>query len=265
MSVADIFSDDGSSLLSTLLVVVIAAFALLFLKGFFEGQRNQHGAPPNRSLPLPNTNNRNTEAAGGGMQQLTGMTPPATTTATASSQRGGIRAVTISAPGVLLEERNPESFSEGATVLHSAIATLQAAMLKGGGSCSSDNDISSSLLANTNVYILCQVSDDIGEAAVRAALEFSGLMGSNQGQIQSQRFLFCETLVGKMSLVRQIEPEVHIDGDSSTVEQLKRFIPRLIQVQNLSSFSKNEGGEESISTGVVVVDNFEHAMKILSS
>lgn len=100
---------------------------------------------------------------------------------------------------------------------------------------------------------------------MRAALEFSGLMGPDQGQIPSQRFLFCETLVGKMSLVRQIEPEVHIDGDSSTIEQLQRFIPRLIAVQNLSSFSKIEAGEGNDSPGVKVVDNFEQAMKSLSS
>jgi len=204
------------------------------------------------------------------------MTPPVTL-ATGSSQRRGIRAITISAPGVLLEEQTPESFSEGATILPNAIATLQAALLKEAGVVGVtsgqhrdiDSSSSSSILANADVYILCQVSDDIGEAAVRAALEFSGLMGSNQGQIQSQRFLFCETLIGKMSLVRQLEPEVHIDGDSSTVEQLKRFIPRLITVQNnrSSSLSRNESGKEtdSSSNGVKVVDTFEQAMKNLSS
>jgi hypothetical protein len=108
------------------------------------------------------------------------------------------------------------------------------------------------------VYILCQVSDDIGEAAVRAALEFSGIMGSNQGQIPSQRFLFCDTEVGKMSLVRQIEPEVHIDGESSTVEQLKRFIPRLIEVNN----GKNN---EIKGSGGCVAENFEMALKKISS
>jgi hypothetical protein len=199
--------------------------------------------------------------------------PPPTTlsaaaaAATTSSSQRGIRTITISAPGVLLEETNPKSFSEGATVLPSSSAALLAALLEGGGlgSIGSSNNNKSflnfrSLLANANVYILCQVSDDIGEAAVRAALEFSGLMGPNPGQIPSQRFLFCETEVGKMSLVRQIEPEVHIDGECSTVEQLKRFIPRLIEVRN-----KNNSVQGEKTSSAIVVENFEEAMKLLSS
>ena len=84
------------------------------------------------------------------------------------------------------------------------------------------------------IYLLCQVADDIGEAAVRAALEHAGIVASQQQQQQDQvakvnptplpppglppqRLLFCETEVGKTSLVRQLEPELHIDGTPSTV------------------------------------------------
>ncbi len=109
------------------------------------------------------------------------------------------------------------------------------------------------------MYILCQVSDDIGEAAVRAAFEFSGIIGSKQGQIPSQRFLFCETEVGKMSLVRQIEPEIHIDGESSTVEQLRRFIPRLIEVKTPPT-SLDTTTEAGNSSSKVVVENFQNAL-----
>ena len=33
----------------------------------------------------------------------------------------------------------------------------------------------------------------------------------------AHRLLFCSTLEGKVSIVRQLEPELHIDGDSGTV------------------------------------------------
>ena len=68
-----------------------------------------------------------------------------------------------------------------------------------------------------DLYLLCQVADDIGEAAVRGVLEHSRLIGTGKDQIPPQRLLFCETEVGKTSVVRQLEPKVHIDGQHSTV------------------------------------------------
>lgn len=42
--------------------------------------------------------------------------------------------------------------------------------------------------------------------------------------------MFCEKLKGKVSLVRQIDPQMHIDGVAETVEDLHRFIPHLYHV-----------------------------------
>lgn len=67
------------------------------------------------------------------------------------------------------------------------------------------------------VYVLAHVSDDIGEATVRGALEAGGLVGAQQGQVPPHRLLFCSTLEGKESIVRQLEPELHIDGHQLTV------------------------------------------------
>lgn len=36
-------------------------------------------------------------------------------------------------------------------------------------------------------------------------------------QVPAHRLLFCSTLEGKVSIVRQLEPELHIDGDPGTV------------------------------------------------
>jgi hypothetical protein len=68
-----------------------------------------------------------------------------------------------------------------------------------------------------NVFVVAHVVDDVGETTVRGALEFGGLVGSGPGQIPAHRVLFCSTLEGKVSLVRQLEPELHIDGHPHTV------------------------------------------------
>ncbi len=68
-----------------------------------------------------------------------------------------------------------------------------------------------------HVYVLAHVVDDVGEATVRGALEAGGLVGPGSGQIPGQRVLFCSTLEGKVSVVRQLEPDLHIDGHPHTV------------------------------------------------
>lgn len=73
------------------------------------------------------------------------------------------------------------------------------------------------LVRNANVFLITHVIDDVGEATVRGALEDVGLVGTSEGQIKPHRLLFCSTLEGKVSIVRQLEPELHIDGHPSTV------------------------------------------------
>ena len=73
------------------------------------------------------------------------------------------------------------------------------------------------LVQNANVFLVTHVIDDVGEATVRGALEDVGLVGTSEGQIKPHRLVFCSTLEGKVSIVRQLEPELHIDGHPSTV------------------------------------------------
>lgn len=124
----------------------------------------------------------------------------------------GIKTVTISAPGVLLEEWDPEKFEEGAIVKPDAA------------------EIVKELASGMHVYILAHVGSDVGEAVIRAALETSNILGPGIRQLPPHRLIFCEKLKGKVSLVRQIEPQLHIDGSSETLEELQRFIPHLYQV-----------------------------------
>lgn len=83
------------------------------------------------------------------------------------------------------------------------------------------------VLKTANVYVLAHVIDDIGEATVRGALEAGGLVGPSAGQIPPHRVLFCSTLEGKTSIVRQLEPELHIDGHPQTV------IPKMLALGKL--------------------------------
>ena len=40
-------------------------------------------------------------------------------------------------------------------------------------------------------------------------------------QVPPHRLLFCSTAEGKVAIVRQLEPELHIDGSHNTVDDLK--------------------------------------------
>ena len=73
------------------------------------------------------------------------------------------------------------------------------------------------LARNANIFLITHVIDDVGEATVRGALEDVGLVGNSEGQIKSHRLVFCSTLEGKVSIVRQLEPDLHIDGHPTTV------------------------------------------------
>lgn len=123
-----------------------------------------------------------------------------------------VNRITICAPGVLLHERDPAQLQEAASAIAEAIACLK------------------EIAQAVDTYVLAQVSDDVGQAVVIGSLEAAGLLGSGLGQIKPHRLLFCSTLEGKNSIVRQIEPELHVDSHPSTVDDLKRFIPQLVLV-----------------------------------
>ncbi|CAD7699199.1 unnamed protein product [Ostreobium quekettii] len=128
------------------------------------------------------------------------------------SQLVGISTVTISVPGVLLEQCDVEELEEEATVRPDAVE-----IVKELGSC-------------VQLYLMAQVSSDIGEAVVRGALEAAGVLGRGKHQIPSHKLLVCETLPGKIAIVRQVEPELHVDGDRRTIEDLQRFIPQQLHI-----------------------------------
>lgn len=88
----------------------------------------------------------------------------------------GVKRITVSVPGVLLQEWQAHQLQDAATVRPEAAALLCEA-------------------ARTSMlYLVAHVVDDIGQAAVSGALEAVGLVGSGVGQVPAHRLLFCSSL-----------------------------------------------------------------------
>lgn len=78
---------------------------------------------------------------------------------------------------------------------------------------------------NATLDIHCQCRSS-ARRATHAAFNCAAMIprrvvGPKSGQIPPHRVLACETEVGKTSIVRQLEPEVHIDGSIETVGALR--------------------------------------------
>jgi hypothetical protein len=145
--------------------------------------------------------------------------PPALQAALAGAKR-----MTLSMPGVILEEHTAPQLSDSATLRPGVIPLMR------------------HLLAalHGELYLLAHVADDIGQAAVTGALEAGGLVGAAASggvtaQLRPHRLLFCSTLEGKASIVRQLEPDLHVDAHIATIEQLQRFMPRLALVESVDA------------------------------
>ncbi|PSC74149.1 Peroxisome biogenesis 22 [Micractinium conductrix] len=198
---------SGATLTLTGVLGLAVIYALLQIRG--QGPKRDESdqmpqQPFDPSLP-------STSAAGGARP-----TPAAAATPAAAVARrlAGVRRVTLSVPGVLLEESSPDELEESANV------------------CAGAAELVCELARRADLYLMCHVADDIGEAVVRGALEHAGVTGSQRGQVKPHRVLFCGTLEGKVPLVRQLEPELHIDGSEKTVLDLQRFVQQLVLVQH---------------------------------
>lgn len=163
-------------------------------------------------------------------------TPPPTSTpsipvsGSVRSAMTGIKRVTMSVPGVLLQEWQAHELSDSATVREPLVGLVQ------------------QIGALADLYLIAHVMDDVGEAAVTGALEECGLVGTQQGAcVRPHRLLFCSTLEGKVSIVRQLEPDLHIDGHALTVKDLQRFMPQLLHVVNPQSGSSTGAAQPNVA------------------
>lgn len=117
---------------------------------------------------------------------------------------GGCRKVTCQLLGVILEEKNSEELQKHATVRPSAVEVLR------------------EIVKCCDFYLMERVLDDESEERVLLAMDNTGLFGS--GGLTRDKVLFCSTENGRISFVRQIEADLHIDSNLDIISQLTRFI-----------------------------------------
>lgn len=131
----------------------------------------------------------------------------------------GVKRVSLSVPGVCLQECSIADLQNGATVIPQAISLL------------------SDMAQACEIYLISQVLDDIGQAAVTGALEAAGLLGNSRRQIKPHRLLFCSSLEGKVAIVRQLDTQLHFDASATTVDDLYRFV-QLVHIQQPGDLTK---------------------------
>ena len=86
-------------------------------------------------------------------------------------------------------------------------------------------------ISKLHVIVFDDSVDGILEARTRGVLEAAGLVGTGVGQVPSHRILACSTTAGKVAIVRQIEPAIHLESESAVSAELNRFKQRLLTLQ----------------------------------
>eukprot|EP00168_Porphyra_purpurea_P011589 TRINITY_DN2945_c0_g1_i5.p1 TRINITY_DN2945_c0_g1~~TRINITY_DN2945_c0_g1_i5.p1 ORF type:complete len:262 (+),score=34.41 TRINITY_DN2945_c0_g1_i5:818-1603(+) len=80
------------------------------------------------------------------------------------------------------------------------------------------------LASTVELYLLTRVSSDEGETEVVSALVDSGVIAAG---MNVHKALFCETVEGRVSMVRQLEPQLALDEAPGVVNALGRFVKRV--------------------------------------
>ena len=184
-------------------ILGLAAALYLLARGGSDGPKRRPPPPPPSS-------------GGAGPSTAAAPAPPrppsASIPASMRAALAGARSACISAPGVLLAEGDGAALENGATLLPGVAAALATA-------------------ATTldRLYLLARVEGDVGEAAVRGALEAGGVVGP-AAPVPPQRLLFVSTRAGKVAAVRALDVGLHVDADAGTLGELAMFVPRLVRV-----------------------------------
>lgn len=141
------------------------------------------------------------------------LSPPATIPQAVRLQLVGLRKVTVTCPGIVLQQSTPGELQEEAALQPKAAEIIR------------------EMAATLDVYLVTHVTDDVGQAVVMGALEAAGIIGDQHNKIKPHRVLFCATLDGKVSIVRQLEPDLHFESHPGTVDDLRRFLPHMVHVK----------------------------------
>lgn len=128
----------------------------------------------------------------------------------------------ISIPSILTSEPGPITFS--ATAHGPTVAWLKA-QLKG--------------WSTFQVYLVCHVEDDVGEAVVSAMLEHCGVVPQ---VVPAHRVLFVENVKSTVSIVRQLDPGAYLGNDDDVCMELRRFYKERGRIMTVKAIC--DGGHE---------------------
>lgn len=120
-----------------------------------------------------------------------------------------VSSIVVSVGGIIVHERTPQELStQGASLVDSAVEVVKEI-----------------IGLRKDVFLVCEVEDDIGQAVVSDALEHAGIVGETaHAQVPFHRVIFCNSAASKVSIARQIEPSIYIDTDEEICKELCRFL-----------------------------------------
>lgn len=130
--------------------------------------------------------------------------------ASLKQQLSRVSSIVLSVGGTIVHERTPEELTtQGASLVDSAVEVVKEIIGLG-----------------KDVFLVCQVEDDIGQAVVSDVLEHAGIIGetSQVPMIPFHRVIFCNSAASKVSIARQIEPTIYIDINEEICKELRRFL-----------------------------------------
>ncbi|XP_073011847.1 peroxisome biogenesis protein 22-like [Typha latifolia] len=185
------------------------AIAVVFVWRFLRSPpARQRRSPPKRRAPIQAADGGGFGAvqmlkesdAGGAIDSP----PQLTVRQIVRKKLAGCRKMTCQLLGVILEEKSAEELQKHVTVRLSVVELLL------------------EIAKHCDLYLMETILDDESEERVISALENAGLFQT--GGLMKEKVLFCSTVSGRTSFVRQLEADWHIDSDIEIISQLSRFI-----------------------------------------
>lgn len=114
-------------------------------------------------------------------------------------------------------------------------------------------------MAGCDLYIIARVTSDEMETSVRKALRNAGAF---EAGVDERKVLFCETQQGRVSMVRQIEPHLHIDNSTAVASALQRYI-KFIALVGAHTVKLDEPSPQAGSSSQVSADTNANAVNVL--
>uniref|UniRef100_A0A7S2FF64 Uncharacterized protein n=1 Tax=Pycnococcus provasolii TaxID=41880 RepID=A0A7S2FF64_9CHLO len=145
---------------------------------------------------------------------------------------GRVRRMTVATVGVLFraDASKPLNARDSASLIPAAERAIRAAAAQG-----------------LELFLITHVDSDAAQESAQKSLKSSGISGT---AIPPHRCLFCDTDVGRTALVRQLEPDVHVDAGLASVTELARFLPRVAHVVSTGSTSSTVGKNVTSCAGL---------------